>query len=82
MSGHGKQKRAKARSVTEAMVTEMDNVPVDEEFTAFVRITLTCLKDKMDNLVANQANYERKLSDIEERVTRQDTVIAELVGDI
>ena len=42
---------------------------MDEEFTAFVHTTLTCLNDKMDNLIANQANYERKLSDIEERVT-------------
>ena len=56
MSGNGKQKRSKTRSVTKAMPTEMDNVPVDEEFTAFVRNTLTCLNDKMDNLIADQAN--------------------------
>ena len=63
MSGHGRQKRGKIRSVTEAIPTEMDNVPVDEEFTAFVRNTLTCLNDKIYKLIADPANHKKKLSD-------------------
>ena len=62
MYGHSRQKRGKTRSVTEAMPTEMYNMPVNEEFTAFVRNTLTCLNDKMDNLIADQANHKKSLA--------------------
>ena len=63
MSGHGKQNRGKAWSVTEAMPTEMDNVPMDEEFTAFVRTTLTCLNDKMDNLITKQKQSKQTMKE-------------------
>ena len=48
------------------MPTEMENVPVDEEFTTFVRTALTCLSGNMNNLIANQVNCETKLNDVDE----------------
>ena len=47
----------------------------DDEFVAFVRSVLTCLNEKMDSFITNQADLERQLKATDERVTAQVTVI-------
>ena len=76
-----KQTRSKTRSVnsmddtlTDKQVTAPD-IAKDDEFVAFIRSALTCLNEKMDSFITNQANLERQLKATDERVTAQATVI-------
>ena len=54
--------------------TVRDDMPGD--FMAFVRKALHAVNAKLDNIVSLQCSMEKKLADIDTRVTRQGSVIA------
>ena len=50
-----------------------------DDFMAFVRSALTAVNTKLDNIMTLQSSMEKKLSDIDARVTGQATKIAGLM---
>ena len=57
-----------------------DDMPAD--FMAFVRLALNAVNAKLDSIVTLQSSMEKKLSDIDDRVTGQATTIAGLTESV
>ena len=57
-----------------------DDMP--DDFVAFVRLALNAVNRKLDNIVTLQSSMEKKLSDIDDRVTGQATTIAGLTDSV
>ena len=64
----------------EPVPTVRDDMPGD--FMAFVRKALNAVNAKLDNIVSLQCSMEKKLADIDTRVTGQGSVIAGLTESV
>ena len=89
MSAGGKRTRNKAQSMTKSVTDERATGPEiesprkecphkEDDFAAFIRSAVASLNDKLDSIITHQASLEKKLSNIEDRVMDQSTVIADL----
>ena len=67
-------------TAVEPAPTVRDDMPGD--FMAFVRKALNAVNAKLDNIVSLQCSMEKKLADIDTRVTGQGSVIAGLTESV
>ena len=89
MSAAERQSKRKVRSVTETATDERVagaatalSLASSDDFVAFVRSALTKVNSKLDSIIAQQVYLDTKLADIDDRVSGQATVIADLTETV